>query len=454
VALVLLSGGALAALPVAQAQLVIDVNRGTVQPLPLAVMDLEGNDPAAVQIGRDIAAVMRANLLSTGLFADIPPASFIERVVPADVQPRFADWRLINARFLITGRVTRRAAPAGGATAERIEVEYRLWDIVAQTQLIGGRIEGGLDSWRRAAHRLSDQTYTRLTGDEGYFDSRIVFVSESGPATARRKRLVIMDQDGANPTAISLGSDTVITPRFSPTRQELTFMMYENNRPQVYLYDIPSGRLERVGEFPGMTFAPRFTPDGDSLLFTVAERGNSDIYIMRTATRQPQRLTTNPAIDTSPSMSPNGQEIVFTSDRGGTTQLYIMRTDGRPRTCPDGRQQDACRITFGGGRYSTPVWSPRGDYIAFTKQEAGQFSIGVIKPDGTGERTLSTSFLEEGPTWSPNGRVVMFYRDGRSGPRLYSVDLTGRNLRQVPTPGASSDPAWSPLLGVRRTPAG
>jgi TolB protein len=293
------------------------------------------------------------------------------------------------------------------------------------------------ENWRRVAHKIADAVYKRLTGEEGYFDTRIVFVAESGPKTARVKRLEIMDQDGANPSYLTDGSYLVMTPRFSTTDQEITYMALRPDSARVYLFNIETGRQEILGSFPGVVFAPRFSPDGNRVAFSVERGGNTDVYLMDLRTRTSTRLTTDPAIDTSPSFSPNGNQLVFNSDRGGQAQIYVMNLDG----------SGVKRISYGGGRYTTPVWSPRGDFIAFTKQTGGQFHIGVMKPDGSDERILTTSYLDEGPTWAPNGRVLMFSRETPGGgPRLWTVDISGRNPRAAPFPGAASDPAWSPLL--------
>src|SRR5690606_21989869 len=286
---------------------------------------------------------------------------------------------------------------------------------------------------------IADKIYETLTGEKGYFDTRIVYVDESGPKDRRVKRLAIMDQDGANHRLLTDGSSIVLTPRFSPTRQEITYMSYERGQPQVYLLQIETGQRELVANFPNMTFAPRFSPDGQKVIMSLLkEDGNSNIFTMDLRSRNTTRLTNSNAIDTSPSYSPDGSQVVFTSDRGGRAQIYTMNADGT----------NAKRISFGDGIYSTPVWSPRGDLIAFTKQTAGEFQIGVMRTDGSGERILSSGFLQEGPTWAPNGRVVMFFREnaGSGGPKLFSIDLTGRNEQSIPTPNFASDPAWSPLL--------
>jgi TolB protein len=405
----------------------IDINKANVEPLPIAITDFQAND----DLGAKVSGVIEADLKRSGLFAPVNRAAFIEKIANPDQTPRFPDWTAINAQALVTGRVVQEADG-------RLRAEYRLWDTFANTQLSGEQFFTRPENWRRVAHIIADAIYERLTGEKGYFDSRVVFVSESGPKNARQKQLAIMDQDGANVRMLTSGNDIVLTPRFSPSRQEITYMSFEGGQPRVYLLQLETGQRELVGNFPGMTFSPRFSPDGQRIVMSLQEGGNANIYAMDLRSRATTRLTDTAAIDTSPSYSPDSQQIVFESDRGGRQQLYRMNADG------SGQQ----RISFGDGSYSTPVWSPRGDLIAFTKQSGGKFSIGVMRPDGSGERILTTGFHNEGPTWAPNGRVLMFFRQpaGAGGPQVYSIDLTGYNEQQVQTPGYASDPAWSPLL--------
>ena len=417
---------AMATLP-ARALVEIDVNKGNIEPLPIAITDFLAGDA----LGTEISGIVTADLKRSGLFAPIDRSAFIEKISNPDVAPRFDDWKVINAQALVTGRVSREADG-------RIRAEYRLWDTFAGQQLSGEQFFANNANTRRIGHIIADAIYERLTGEKGYFDTRVVFIAESGAKNARKKRLAIMDQDGANIRYLSNGSSIVMTPRFSPNRQEITSMSYESGQPRVYLLQIETGQRELVGNFPGMTFAPRFSPDGQRVIMSLLrEDGNSNIFAMDLRSRATTRLTNSAAIDTSPSYSPDGSRIVFTSDRGGRAQIYVMGADGSGQT----------RISFGDGVYSTPVWSPRGDLIAFTKQSGGQFQIGVMKTDGSGERILSSGFQQEGPTWAPNGRVLMFFREqAGSGPKLFSVDLTGRNEQPIPTKEFASDPAWSPLL--------
>ena len=412
----------------------IEITEGVIEPLPFAAPDFVAEGADAQQLARQITQVVAANLTGTGLFREIPPSAYISQVSNFDAPVQYADWKAINAQALITGAVD--VAPGGQMT-----VKFRLFDVFAGAPLGEGlQLSGARDGWRRMAHKVSDEVYSRITGEGGYFDSRVVFVSEAGPKDRRERRLAIMDYDGANAQFLTDASAIVLAPRISPQGDRVIYTSYETGFPQIFELDIAdlSRRALNVST-ESMSFAPRYAPDGRTVVYSQSQGGNTDIFTLDTRGGQPIRLTSSPAIDTAPSFSPDGSRIVFESDRSGTQQLYIMpATGGEPR-----------RISFGQGRYGTPVWSPRGDLIAFTKQNRGRFHIGVMRTDGSEERLLTASFLDEGPTWSPNGRVIMFTREtaGASGaPALFSVDISGRNLRRVSSPSAASDPAWSPLL--------
>jgi TolB protein len=424
--------GVIAGIPVvpASAQKRVVVPEGEFQPMPIAIPNFAGGTPADGDVGVGVTQVITNNLKRSGLFAPIDQSAYIDKVVNIDVVPQFNNWKSINAQALVTGRMTRQGDG-------RLKAEFRLWDVATGQPLDGKQYFTQPENWRRIAHIISDQIYERLTSEKGYFDSRIVFVDETGAKERRVKRLALMDQDGFNPRFLTRGSDLVLTPRFSPSTQEITYMEFGQGDPRVYLLNIETGQREIVGNFPGMSFSPRFSPDGQRVIMSLQQGGNSNLFVMDLRSKSTTRLTDTPAIDTSPSYSPDGSQICFESDRGGKPQIYVMPATG-------GQAQ---RISFAeGGSYSTPVWSPRGDYIAFTKQGGGQFSIGIMKPDGTGERILTSGYHNEGPTFAPNGRVVMFFRDLGPGPNLFTVDISGRFEQRVPTPGFASDPAWSPLL--------
>tara|TARA_B110000438_G_scaffold73863_1_gene73998 strand:+ start:1255 stop:2598 length:1344 start_codon:yes stop_codon:yes gene_type:complete len=422
----------------------VDITRGNLEPLPIAVsplyiepgsLDVKQGDKIIKNIGEEISKIIEVNFRRSGLFNPLKKNSFVQSPDIAHVKPRFEDWRLIKAQALVTGKVK--------VTENKLRVEFRLWDVVASKEMVALAFSTTQDNWRRIAHIISDKIYQRLTGETGYFDTRIIYVSETGPKTQRYKKLAIMDQDGANVKYLTLGNELVLTPRFNPQNQLVTYLSYFRNLPRVYLLDIETGVQEVVGDFPGMTFAPRFSPDGKKIIMSFAKDGNSDIYTMDINTRVVEKITDHTSIDTSPSYSPDGKYICFNSDRSGLQQIYVMRSDG----------SNVKRITFGKGLYGTPVWSPRGDLIAFTRVHKGKFYIGVMRPDGTGERLLTENFYQEAPSWSPNGRVLIFYRETKSdsqgegfSAKLWSIDLTGYNERLIETETDGSDPSWSSLL--------
>jgi TolB protein len=417
----------------AHAELQIDINQGIMEPMPIAVSPFSASDTGATDIAMKMPDLIRKNLSGSGLFKIINQQAYVQDA--NSIQSKgvgFGEWRAINAQGLVTGHVTRQGDG-------RLRVEFRLFDVFGQKQLTGSAYTTDSQNWRRIAHIISDEIYARLTGESGYFDSRIVYISESGPAEKRRKRLAIMDYDGENHKYLTDGRNLVLTPRFSPTEQTITYMSYGRSGPRVYLYNISTGRNEVLGDFPGMTFAPRFSPDGRKVIMSQSINGNSDIYELSIGSRNAKRITSNTAIDTSPSYAPDGKRIAFESDRGGSQQLYVMDSNGN----------NAQRITFGKGRYANPVWSPRGDLIAFTRMYKGKFYIGVIRPDGTGERLITNAHHVEGPSWSPNGRVLTYFKEVANGNRrqasVYTIDITGYNEKRMPTPQDGSDPAWSPL---------
>ncbi len=426
-------------LPGGSQSAVIDVSRARVEPIPIAVPEMGGSDGASAKLGSDMARVIANDLARSGLFRLVDKAASFQAAPAAPgATPNFQEWKVSGAQAVVIGRVE----AAGGGT---VRVEFRLWDVLPQKQIQGTAYTTTQGNWRRIAHIIADVIYERLLGEKGYFDTRVVYISATGPKDRRTKRLAIMDQDSENNRFLTDGSWLVLTPRFHPSRDEIAFMSYANNRPRVYLFNLGSGQQRLLGDFGEMTFGPRFSPDGGSVAMSVSNGGGSDIVLVGAGGGGPRHLTSSGSIDVSPCFSPDGSQIAFASDRGGDQQIYVMDANGG----------GAKRISFGEGRYATPVWSPRGDLIAFTRYggDNANFNIGVMHPDGSGERILSEGWLVEGPTFAPNGRVIMFWRESRGrdqrgtgfSSRLVSVDITGFNERVADTPTDASEPAWSPL---------
>jgi TolB protein len=405
----------------------LDVRGGQFKPVLIAVTGF-GGDP---NLGQQFSAIITNNFKRSVFLTPIDSKAFVETGNSADTPPQMDAWRMLNAQFVVTGRSNR-------STDGRLQTEFRLWDVASGAQVAGSQYVTDANNARRVAHIISDAIFSKITGEKGFFDTRVVFVDETGSKEQRHKRLAIMDQDGANVRYLTRGDDLVVTPRFSPSSQDITYMSFGASDPKVFLFNIESGQREVVGNFPGMTFSPRFSPDGQKIIMSLTQGATSNIFTMDLRSKTTTRLSNTDAIDTSPSYSPDGSQIVFESDRGGSQQIYVMPSSGGA----------ANRLSYGEGRYSTPVWSPKGDFIAFTRQKGGNFGIGVMKPDGSGERILTEGFHNEGPTWAPNGLFLMFFREasGQGGAKIFMIDVFGRAEFPVPTPSFGSDPAWGPLL--------
>ena len=418
----------------ARSELRIDITQGNLNPIPVAILEFNSSNSESREISSNINIVISNNLERSGLFSVLPKKLFFNTSLSFEKKPIFEDWKITTAQGLVHGKLNLRN--------EKIDIEFRLWDVLSQKQMVAQKLSTEKSNWRRIAHVISDIIYQRITGESGYFDSRIVYISESGPKSNRKKRLAIIDQDGANHKFLTDGSYLALTPRFSPAAQEVAYLSYNNTVPRIFLLDLNTGKQKILGDFPGMTFSPRYSPDGKKLVMSLAKNGNTDIYEMNLETLKMKRLTFYDGIDTAPSYSPDGDFITFESDRSGSQKIYIMNL----------KTKKVKRISFGKGKYATPVWSPRGDLIAFTKLLGGEFYIGVMYADGKGERVVYKSYLVEGPSWSPNGRVIAFYNQSKfsggkiSNPKVKMIDLTGINLRELVTPSDASDPAWSGLL--------
>ncbi|GHU15171.1 protein TolB [Alphaproteobacteria bacterium] len=412
----------------------IDINKGVMKPVSIAI---DVFDPFNLLMKDQFFGVVQNDLQGTYLFRSISPKAFMQNLKGSKDTPRFSVWKTINAQYLASIDVN--------LEGNMLHVSLALYDVLSETRVELLTLSGGIDNWRQMAHIVSNKIYERITGEAGYFDTKIMHVSvQNKPKGEKSYRLAIMDQDGYAHKYLTDGSTIVLTPRISPNGKECSFFGYRekvvNGRrvplsASVYRLNLSKpSRPQLFANFKGMTYAPRYSPDGRLLIFSLSDRGSSSIYTLNMATKEIKRITRGRCIDTSPCYSPDGQHIVFNSDRGGTQQLYIMDSDG----------SNVKRLSFSKGRYATPVWSPRGDWIAFARFGNGAFNIGIIRPDGSEERMLTSGYLTEGPSWSPNGRVIIFsHQDYSKREKIYSVDVTGYNRHEVQTPFDAIDPEWS-----------
>jgi TolB protein len=415
----------------------ININSGTAEPIPLAINKFAYTNPDDSRLAKNINEVITNDLYASGMFRPISHAAFIETKIGVKHRPLFAAWQQIDASLLINGEISR-------TDSQKLAIKFILWDSILERELLSETFELPESIWRRSAHKIADAIYKRITGYEGYFNTRIAYVSETGPYLNRKKRLAIMDYDGANHRYLTDGSDLVLTPRFSPDGNYILYLSYKNHLPQVHILSLRSGKTKLIGSFSGMSFAPRFSPDGKFAIMSIAQDGATHIFEMNLQTKKMQQLTEGDSINTSPSYSPDGKKIVYNSDASGSRQLIIMDRNGWNKQ----------RISFGGGAYAEPNWSSK-DHIAYTKINPDYgFTIGVMRPESAEktntERLITSGYLVECPSWAANGRVIAFTKGFKPKKgqtkglnRIHTIDFTGHNERIIPTPNDASDPDWS-----------
>lgn len=412
----------------------ININDGISEPLPVAISEFYAEDLYSIEFGAKIKEVLVNDLENSGIFRVIDNQAFVE--VPEFTKiPVFTNWRTINANMLLVAKVNL------DRENNFVTLNYKLYDTFKEKEVENGKYKIVINGWRRIAHKIANSIYKKFLGIDGYFDSRIVFISEKGNEKNMVKRLAIMDQDGANFKFLTNGDELVLSPRFDTKSQRITFMSYKNRKhpPKVYILDLETGEQNLIGDMPGMTFAPFFAPDNDHVVMSLAKEGTTNIYEIDLNSRVKKELTNSSgAIDTSPSYSPDGTKILFNSDRNGPrSQIYKMDRNG----------SNIKKISTGKGSYRTPVWSPDGKKIAFTKILSGNFYIGIMKHDGSNERLLTGSWFEEGPSWAPNSRTIIFSRQKKTGEnKLYAIDIDGNNERLFYSPTNGSQPSWSSHL--------
>lgn len=379
-------------------------------------------------LGQQVAQIIAADLRSTGSAMILGPENVRVYSYPEVTGPLFSSWRTAGAKMLVTGFV--QARPDG-----RLTVGCYLYDVAMAREIARKGFVVPVEELRRGAHRCADAIYTGATGKPGTFDSRITYVAESGLPWERTKRVAIMDADGSNHQFVTGGATSALSPQISVTGDRVAYTAFVNRTPQVRIADVGTGAERPLVPGDAISFGPAFSPDGRKIVFSIAANGNTDLFIVDSDGGVPQRLTVTPGADTAPSFSPDGRQIVFESDRSGRPQLYVMNADGSGQR----------RISFGGNRYSAPSWSPDGGWIAFAKADPRGSGIGILSPQGTDEKMLTTNPLDEGPSWGPSGHVLAFHRPDPANGRtaLLTVSASGGEARPLITPQGGSDPSWS-----------
>ena len=411
----------------AHAELVIDV-QGVAQPTPVAIVPFgwEGNAPA---MPVDVAEVITNDLRRSGRFAPIGEDKMLQKPTSgADVD--FDDWGFVNVEAVVVGTVTQTGENA-------YTLQFQLFDVFGQRQLVGYRMPASRGTMRAAAHRAADMIYEKLTGIKGVFGTKVAYVTAQRQGQGRLYSLIVSDQDGANEYKIMESKDPIMSPAWSPDSRQLAYVSFEGNKSAIFVQTLRTGNRFKVSSKPGINGAPSFSPDGRQLVVTLGGvDGNLDIYVLDITSRETRRLTTHRAIDTEGTWSPDGRYIYFTSDRAGGPQVYrISAKGGAPE-----------RITFEGSYNARPRLSPDGKRLAVVHNDRGNFRIGVMDIDKKNLLIVSQGRQDESPSFAPNSDSLIYAtRQGRNGV-LETVSADGL-IRQKMASGSGDvrEPVWSPF---------
>jgi len=410
----------------AQAQLQFDVQSNKTGAVPIAIAPFSSNDG----LPTDVASVIDADLVRSGLFTTLPRGDMLER--PDDPsRVDFRNWRAVGMDHLVVGRLSRDAG------TDRVAARFYLLDVLRGQQLIAYDMPAvAPDQLRYVAHQIADLIFERLTGIPGVFNTKIAYVTSSGMGPTRTYQLIVADADGYNPRTIASSKDTLMSPSWSPDRRKLAYVGYERGRSGIYVHEIATGQVKKILSEKGINGSPAWSPDGTKLAVTLSFETNPDIYLYDLQTGRRQRLTDHYGIDTEASFAPDGQSIVFTSDRGGQPQIYRMPATGG----------EAQRLTFQGRQNLDASFSPDGKFLALVNLDEGRYRIGLLDLGSGNLRLLSDGGLDESPSFAPNGAVIIYATQVRGGgAELATVTTDGRVKQRLRQPGEVREPSWSPL---------
>ncbi len=421
------------------AKVYIDIRSPLFRKFPIAIAPFKepSSQKEGLKLGERAVEILNGDLDLCGFFALIDVRSYTEsrdqgtsvRSSSSNSPGNAADidfkgWASTGAEALVIAEV---------AYKDRtLTLEARLYDVVNKEMIVGKRYIGEITDLSRMVHRFSNEIVFALTGEQGFFQTKIVYVS----GATGNKEIYLMDFDGRNASRLTRHQSICLSPRFSPDGSKVAFTSYKMGNPDLFLKDLPAGAERRIAHYPGLNISPAWSPDGKRLAMTLSKDGNPDIYTLFPDGTGLTQLTNHPAIDVSPTWSPDGKKIAFVSSRGGNPQIYIMEADG----------QNVQRLTFEGNYNTHPSWSPRGDRIAFDSSFRGQHDICTIQTDGSNFKILTGNMGScEMPSWSPDGRHLVFSSTRDGGPHIFLVDAEGTRIKKLTfQTGGDTYPNWSP----------
>ncbi len=407
----------------------IDIRSPSFRKFPLAVAPFRAvSSQAEMRLGDRVTDILNDDLNITGFFSVIDGRSagaLGSQAAEKGVENvDFQGWSGSGAEALVIGEVTYKE--------NALVLEARLYDVVKKEMILGKRYTGEIHDLSRMVHRFADEVVFALTGEQGFFQTKIVYVSQA----TGKKEISLMDFDGRNATRLTHHNSICLSPRFSPDGTRIAFTSYKSGNPDIYIKDLRTGAERRAFRYPGLNISPSWSPDGQRLAMTLSKDGNSEIYTARLDGSDLQRVTDHPGIDVSPTWSPDGRRIAFVSNRGGTPQIYAMDASG----------QNVQRLTFEGTYNTHPSWSPRGDRIAFDATVRGEHNICTIQADGANFKVLTANLSQcEMPSWSPDGRNLVFSSNRNGVPNIYLIDAEGTRIKRLTfEKGGDTYPNWSP----------
>ncbi|WP_339413689.1 Tol-Pal system beta propeller repeat protein TolB [Pseudomonas sp. EA_35y_Pfl2_R5] len=405
------------------------IDKGTNSATPIAVVPFGWQ--GGTVLPEDMAEIIGNDLRNSGEFAPIPRQNMISLPTQA-TEVIYRDWQALGAQYVLVGNIV--------PNAGRLQVQFALFNVTTQQQVMTGSVGGGVDQLRDMAHHIADQSFEKLTGVKGAFSTRMLYVTaERFAVNNTRYTLQRSDYDGARAVTLLQSREPILSPSFAPDGKRIAYVSFEQKRPRIFVQHIDTGRREQITNFEGLNGAPAWSPDGNRLAFVLSRDGNPEIYVMDMGTRQLRRVTNQPSIDTEPFWGKDGQTLYFTSDRSGKPQIYKTNINGG----------SAERVTFIGNYNANPKLSADEKTLVMIHRQDGYtvFKVAAQDLQRGNLRILSDTSLDESPTVAPNGTMVIYATRQQGRGVLVLASTNGRVRLPLPTAqGEVREPSWSPYL--------
>ncbi|SPF38561.1 Protein TolB [Syntrophobacter sp. SbD1] len=413
----------------ASSQVTLEISPSAIQKIPIAVPDFKYMTPGQTQLAREMSDVLSNDLNISGVFRSLDRKGFLEDPQAMGFeasQIKFEDWRRQGAAFL--------ALCSYQIQGNSLRLDGTLVDIAGR-KMVGSpkSYAGELRAWRPMVHAFADDIMMMVTGERGVFDTKIAYVQSVGNA----KEIFYCDFDGNNPVQLTRDNSIALSPAWSPDQSQIAFVSYREGQPRVYGVNVPTGSRYLISGFPGMNITPAWRPGRNELAVALSKDRGQDIYLVSPTGEIIKKFGVGfgSSISVSPSWSPDGQKFAYVSNEAGNPQIYIFDVNSGQKK----------RLTFSGNYNTSPSWSPKGDLIAYSSGEGGGFNICIIKPDGSGNRELTSGGRNEAPRWSPDGRMIAYSSNKQGGPAIRIMYSNGTGDWQLTRQGGAQElPDWSP----------